>query len=105
MRGLGGQPGPGARRNSRCVPNRQLRRPSPFDVPLAWDSHPIAGSFRVTRRRYAAPLSERLLATKPDRAALNSDFVAVRVTETTAHPTGNRIPGPPAFLNGDVWRI
>src|SRR5438034_5722003 len=85
MRGLGGQPGPGAGRNRRCVSDRELRRSSPFDVAVAWDSHSIAGSFRVTSRRHATALQERLEAIEPDRAAVNRDRVAVRVMETTAH--------------------
>src|SRR6266702_1834814 len=85
MRGLGVQPGPGAGRDSRCISDREFRRSSPFDVAVAWDSHPIAGSFRITSRRHATTLQERLLMTEPERAALNSDPVAVRVTETPAH--------------------
>src|SRR5216683_3797298 len=90
MRGLGGQPGPGASRDSRCVSDRGLRQSPPFDVALAWDFHPIAGGFRVTGRRHAAPLSERLLTIEPDRAALNRDYVAVRVMEATAHHWNRR---------------
>src|SRR5207247_8278980 len=90
MRGLGGQPGPGARGDSRCVPDRQLRRSSSFDVAVAWDSNPNAGSFRVTRGRHAASLSERLLATKRDGVALNCEFVAVRVMENYGPPWTDR---------------
>jgi hypothetical protein len=66
--------------------------PTARPTTLAWHSHPIARGFRITGRRHAAPLPERLLTAETDRSGLNSELVPVRVTETTAHSNSTGFP-------------